>query len=66
VRREDRAVHENGSTKIHATFPTARREGLKGTGRRTKKNQRELSLDKPPVFERGNRNTFLKKLVMVH
>jgi hypothetical protein len=52
MREKDRAVHENGSTKILATSPTARREGSKGTGRRTEKKQRELSLDKSPVFEK--------------
>jgi hypothetical protein len=61
VKEEDRAVHENGSTKSLAILPTARREGSKGTGKRTEKKQRELSLDKPPVFERGHGNTFLKK-----
>jgi hypothetical protein len=65
VREEDRAVHEKNSTKILATLPTARREGSKGIGRRTEKKQRELSLDKPPVCERGNANTFLKGLVIV-
>jgi hypothetical protein len=61
VREEDRAVHENGSLKILATLPNPRREGSKGIGRRTEKKQRELSLDKPPVFERGNGSTFMKK-----
>jgi hypothetical protein len=65
VREEDRAVHENDSPKILETFPTARRERSDGTGRRTEKKQRELSLDKPPVFGRGHRDTFLKKFAAV-
>jgi hypothetical protein len=60
VREGDRAVHENSLTKILATLPTARREESKGIDRRTEKKQSELSLEKPPVFERGSGNTFLK------
>jgi hypothetical protein len=61
VREEDRAVHENGSTKILATLPTARREGSKGTGRRPEKKPNRIIARQTSFCLKAVTETFLKK-----
>jgi hypothetical protein len=42
-------------------FANSQKGGIEGNWQENREKQRELSLDKPPGFERYTENTFLKK-----